>query len=171
MIEPKGFTLMKVHRLVLDPTTNSPIVILQDPLTGWLLPIWIGLFEAHAIAMKMEGVPSSRPLTHDLFCNFIQVSHALLERVEVTDMLENTFFARILFVLNDQEHAIDSRPSDAIALAIRTATPIFVANQVLAQAKIDPAQFQEANDDQKSEGERTDDLMQKFHTPNKVTVN
>lgn len=133
------FTEMKVHRLVLDPNTNSPIVILQAD-TGILLPIWIGIFEAHAIAMKMEGIDSPRPMTHDLLSNTIQSIHGMVNRIEVVDLVDNTYFARVYIQVNDKSFSVDSRPSDAIALALRATSPIFVANHVLEQSKIDPAE-------------------------------
>jgi bifunctional DNase/RNase len=130
---------MKVHRLVLDPNTNSPIVVLQDEASGALLPIWIGIFEAHSIAMRMEGVEPARPMTHDLLRSFFDVTKGMVERVEVVDLVDNTYFARIYFYLNQQAFAIDSRPSDAIALALRTISPIYVANHVLEKSKIEPS--------------------------------
>jgi bifunctional DNase/RNase len=137
------FTEMRVYRMVLDPNTNSPVVVLQDEATGTLLPIWIGFFEAHSIAMKLEGVDSARPMTHDLLTNLVSMLDALITRVEVVDLVDNTYFARISISLNDKRHILDSRPSDAIALAIRTDSPIFVASHVLEQSKIDPSQLEE----------------------------
>lgn len=133
------FTKMKVQRLVLDPNSNSPIVILHDEDSGALLPIWIGIFEAHSIAMKMEGIESPRPMTHDLLSNTIDAFAGMVEKVEVTDLVDNTYLARIYFMQNDHKFSVDSRPSDAIALALRGESPIFVANHVLEQSKIDPA--------------------------------
>jgi bifunctional DNase/RNase len=123
----------------LDPNTNSPIVVLQDEASGALLPIWIGIFEAHSIAMRMEGVEPARPMTHDLLRSFFDVTKGMVERVEVVDLVDNTYFARIYFYLNQQAFAIDSRPSDAIALALRTISPIYVANHVLEKSKIEPS--------------------------------
>jgi bifunctional DNase/RNase len=137
-VTPENFTEMKVHRLVLDPNTNSPIVILQSESTGVMLPIWIGIFEAHAIAMKMEGIQTPRPMTHDLLSNTISVMNGMVERVEVVDLVDNTYFARVYFSVKDQRFSIDSRPSDAIALALRAPSPIFVANHVLEKSKIEP---------------------------------
>ncbi len=134
-----NFTEMKIFRLVLDPNTNSPIVILQDELSGALLPIWIGIFEAHAIAMKMEGIEPSRPMTHDLLRSALSTLQAQVVRVEVVDLVDNTYFAKVHVRLGDVPYSIDSRPSDAIALALRAACPIFVADHVLEQSKIDPA--------------------------------
>ena len=148
-----GFTEMKVHRLLLDPNTNSPIVVLQDEQSGSLLPIWIGIFEAHSIAMKMEGVEPTRPMTHDLLRSFFDVTKGMVERVEVVDLVDNTYFARIYFYLNQQAFALDSRPSDAIALALRTISPIFVANHVLEKSKIEPPAT-EAEGTAKTESEK-----------------
>ena len=136
-MDPSDFTEKKVHRLVLDPNTNSPIVILQAD-TGVLLPIWIGIFEAHAIAMKMEDIESPRPMTHDLLSNTITAVNGMVNRVEVVDLVDNTYFARVYFQVKDQSFSVDSRPSDAIALALRAPSPIFVANHVLENSKLDP---------------------------------
>lgn len=143
----QDYTEMQVHKLVMDPNTNSPIVILQDAVSGDLLPIWIGIFEAHAIAMKLEKEDSPRPMTHDLLSETFTTIKALVNRVAVTDLVEGTYFARIYFSLNGEEHSLDSRPSDAIAVALRTRTPIYVANAVLEQSKIVPEQLVEADSD------------------------
>ncbi len=157
------FTEMKVHRLVLDPNTNSPIVILQAE-TGVMLPIWIGIFEAHAIAMKMEGIDSPRPMTHDLLSNTIQVVNGMVERVEVVDLVDNTYFARVYFSVQDKRYSIDSRPSDAIALALRAPSPIFVANHVLEQSKIDPEEEADAEEHEGlSEEEKWDRILRNFN--------
>ena len=140
----EGLTEMTVYRLVFDPNTNSPIVILQHEDSGALLPIWIGIFEAHSIAMKMEGVEVSRPLTHDLLSNTITTIKGMVERVEVVDLVDNTYFARIYFQVDEKNYSLDSRPSDAIALALRTASPIFVADHVLEKSKINPEDLQES---------------------------
>ncbi len=136
---------------MLDPNTNSPIVVLQDENSGNLLPIWIGFFEAHSIAMKLEGVESPRPMTHDLLANTFSVLEGFVTRVEVVDLVDNTYFARIFFNLKDKQYSLDSRPSDAIALATRTASPIFVANHVLEQSKIDPSLLEEHDEDDEDE--------------------
>lgn len=128
-----------MYRLVLDPNTNSPIVVLQDEASGALLPIWIGMFEAHSIAMKLEGVQPARPMTHDLISNLLATVQGLVERIEVTDLVDNTYYARIHFQMADRAYSLDSRPSDAIALALRTTSPIYVANHVLDKSKIEPA--------------------------------
>ena len=140
----EGLTEMTVYRLVFDPNTNSPIVILQHEDTGALLPIWIGIFEAHSIAMKMEGVESSRPLTHDLLSNTFSTIKGMVERVEVVDLVDNTYFARIYFQVDEKNYSVDSRPSDAIALALRKASPIFVADHVLEKSKINPDDLEDS---------------------------
>lgn len=146
-MELEKFTEMKIFRLVLDPNTNSPIVVLQDEKSGNLLPIWIGFFEAHSIAMKLEGVESPRPMTHDLLANTFTAVDGFVTRIEVVDLVDNTYFARILFSLNDKQYSLDSRPSDALALATRTESPIFVADHVLEHSKIDPNLLEEHDDD------------------------
>lgn len=149
----EGLTEMKVYRLVFDPQTNSPIVILQAQASGALLPIWIGIFEAHSIAMKMEGIEPTRPLTHDLLTNTFTTINGLVERIEVVDLVDNTYFARIYFNLADRSYSVDSRPSDAIALALRTTSPIFVADHVLERSKIDPNDMEDL-EEESEEGEQ-----------------
>lgn len=126
---------MKVKGLTLDPLTNMPIVILKDLGGQKALPIWVGIFEANAIAMKMENVPTPRPMTHDLIKNIIEGAKARVERVIVSDLKNNTFYASIELVLNGASLSIDSRPSDAIALALRMEAPIFVAEKVIEEAR------------------------------------
>ena len=121
---------MKVHRLVLDPNTNSPIVILQSEATGQMLPIWIGIFEAHAIAMKMEGIEPERPLTHDLFKTMLDVAGVQLDRIVIEDLRESTYYARIHLTANGTHFEVDARPSDAIALALRFDRPVFVVQSL-----------------------------------------
>ena len=164
---------MKVHRLVLDPNTNSPIVILQDEATGVMLPIWIGIFEAHAIAMKMEGIESPRPMTHDLLTNTIQVINGLVERVEVVDLVDNTYFAKVYFQVQDKRFSLDSRPSDAIALALRATSPIFVADHVLEKSKIDPVDESATDAEGRpvSEEERWKEILKNFEPPDPEKIN
>lgn len=127
---------MRVKGLMLDPSSNVPIVILHDEDNRLLLPIWIGVFEANAIALKMEGVQVPRPMTHDLLRSAIQALGARIERVEVHKLHENTFYAKIhLSTASGDEVILDSRPSDALALALRTDASIFVRRSVLDQAK------------------------------------
>jgi bifunctional DNase/RNase len=126
---------MQVKGLTLDPLTNMPIVILKDLEGERALPIWVGIFEANAIALEMESVPTPRPMTHDLIKNILEGIQASVSRIVVNDLKDNTFYAVIFLSLNGNEVPIDSRPSDAIALALRVSAPIFVAKKVLDEAR------------------------------------
>jgi bifunctional DNase/RNase len=126
---------MTIKGLMVDPITNSPIVILRDKGGQKVLPIWVGIFEANAIALQIENVSTPRPMTHDLLRNVIQDLRASVQKVVVCDLQENTFYALIYLALNGDTVAIDARPSDAIALALRTRAPIFVEDTVLDNAK------------------------------------
>jgi bifunctional DNase/RNase len=127
---------MKVKGLALDPLTSTPIVILKDLAEGRALPIWVGVFEANAIALEMESVPTPRPMTHDLIKNVIEGAHAKVIRIVINDIKDNTFYAVIVLSSNGNEVSIDSRPSDAIALALRVDAPIYVAKKVLDEARL-----------------------------------
>ena len=126
---------MVVKGLTLDPLTNMPIVILKDVEGNRALPIWIGANEANAIAMEMERITTPRPMTHDLIRNILEGLKAKVSRIVVNDLRDNTFYAVIFLAVNGTEVAIDSRPSDAIALALRVKAPIFVAEKVIREAK------------------------------------
>jgi len=125
------FIEMKVNGIVLDPQTNVPIVILKDAAGKHTLPIWIGLLEASAIAMELEKIKIHRPLTHDLLKNILEKLSATVVKIEITDIKNNTYYALIHVDSQGKVMTIDSRPSDAIALALRTNSPIFVAKAVL----------------------------------------
>lgn len=125
---------MKVKSLMMDPVTQTPIVILRDPSGKSILPIWVGLFEANAIALKLENVDTPRPMTHDLLRAVLEGMKAKVERIVITDLKENTFYASVQLRFNDETITIDSRPSDAIALALRTDAPIFVNQVVIDKA-------------------------------------
>ena len=126
---------MKVKGLTLDPLTNMPIVILKDIEGKKALPIWVGIFEANAIALEMEQVTTPRPMTHDLIKNILEGITAHVNRVVVNDLKDNTFYAVISLNLNGSEVLVDSRPSDAIALALRVNAPIFVEKKVIDEAR------------------------------------
>lgn len=126
---------MTIKGLMVDPTTNMPIVILRDKEGEKVLPIWVGIFEANAIAMQIENVATPRPMTHDLLRNVIADLKATVQRIVVSDLQENTFYALIYLTVNGETVAIDARPSDAIALALRTRAPIFVEDAVIDSAK------------------------------------
>ena len=126
---------MKVKGLALDPLSNMPIIILRDEEEKRSLPIWVGLFEANAIALELEKIPTPRPMTHDLIKNILESIDARVVKVEVNDLRENTFFAVIHLQLGSAEIAVDSRPSDAIALAIRAKAPVFAEDRVFDKAE------------------------------------
>jgi uncharacterized protein len=122
---------MKIRGLLIDPTTNSPIVLLKDLESELMLPIWVGPFEANSIASEIEKVAPLRPMTHDLLKNVISQLGGYVKRIIVTELRENTFYAIIEVMVNDSIVIIDSRPSDAIALALRADCPIFVREEVI----------------------------------------
>ena len=125
----------KIKGLIMDPLTNSPIVILQSLEKNTLLPIWVGIFEANAIALQIERIDTPRPLTHDLIKNILLQLDANVDKIVVTDLQENTFYAVIHLRMNGDHITIDSRPSDAIALALRTDAPIYVTEEVISNSR------------------------------------
>ena len=126
---------MEIKGLMLDPSSNVPIVILRDEESDVFLPIWIGIFEANAIALRIEGVEPPRPMTHDLLLSSVRTLGAAIDRIVISDLKESTFFAVIHLDRSGEKMTIDSRPSDAIALALRAEAPIFVLRTVLEKAK------------------------------------
>ena len=120
---------------MVDPITNLPIVILKDTAGDRVLPIWVGIFEANAIALQIENIATPRPMTHDLLRNVIADLDGRVDRIVVSDLKENTFYAVIHLTVRGEPLAIDARPSDAIALALRTHSPILVDEQVIDNAK------------------------------------
>jgi len=127
---------MKIRGLMMDPVTNMPIVILKDVNGNAILPIWVGVYEANAIALEIEKVQTPRPMTHDLIKNVLLGLNATVKKVVVTDLRDDTFYALIWLDRNGSSITIDSRPSDALALALRTDAPIFVEEDVLKSSKI-----------------------------------
>ena len=126
---------MTIKGLMVDPITNMPIIILRDKDGQRVLPIWVGVFEANAIALQMENVTTPRPMTHDLLKNVICDLKANIQKIVVSDLRENTFYALIYLSVNGEPVAVDARPSDAIALALRAQAPIFVEDRVIDHAK------------------------------------
>ena len=126
---------MTIKGLMIDPITNMPIIVLRDEGGQRVLPIWVGVFEANAIALQIENVQTPRPMTHDLLKNVIDDLSARVERIVVTDLKENTFYARIYIHASQGLLAVDARPSDAIALALRTRSKIFVEDAVIQSAR------------------------------------
>lgn len=134
-LAPGDLIQVELKGLMLDPSSNVPIVILKQKGGSELLPIWIGVFEANAIALELEGVEPPRPMTHDLLMGVVAELGAELRRVVVSDLDDSTFFATLVLSRNDDHVEVDARPSDAIALALRAEAPIFVAPIVFEKAK------------------------------------
>jgi hypothetical protein len=130
----------------MDPGSNTPIIILKSTETDKAIPIWIGLLEATSIASALQNIKFDRPMTHDLFKNFLDHTHFSVSRIEVCDLRDNTYFARIYFEAesNEKSFSMDARPSDAIAIALRFGAPIYVDEQVMAKSVIE-------DEDQKGE--------------------
>ena len=129
------FIEMKVSGLTMDPITNTPIVILKDLEEKKAIPIWIGIFEASAIATEIEKITFSRPMTHDLLNEILKVLRAVVLRVEIHDLRNNTFFANIQLLTDGNVIVVDARPSDAIAIALRACAPIFVDTKVIEKSR------------------------------------
>lgn len=130
-----GMIRMKVTGLTIDPFTNMPIIILKDFEEKMALPIWIGLIEASAIATELEKIQLARPMTHDLLRNILNELDVDVSRVEVNDLADNTFYAKVFLRKDDEEFVMDARPSDAIAIALRTSSPIFVDKRVMEKSR------------------------------------
>ncbi len=145
---------MKVFALTVDPFTNGPIVILKDLKDKNALPVWIGALEASAITSELENVEFSRPMTHDLITKILKMVGVRVEKIEVNDMHENVFYARIFMESDSGPMVLDARPSDAIAIALRTDSAIFVDTKVL--------------DKSKSIDMRTNDMVQTAETPEEL---
>ena len=132
---------VRIASLAVDPRSNQPVIVLrpleEEPGNGRVLPIWIGQPEATAILLAIEGVELPRPLTHDLMKNLLETLDSFLERVEITRVEDGTFYAALIVRSEERTLAIDARPSDSIALAVRTGAPIFVAEDVLDEASVD----------------------------------
>jgi bifunctional DNase/RNase len=127
---------VRIRGLMMDPATNMPIVVLKDVGSDTVMPIWVGIFEANAIAIEIEKVAAPRPMTHDLTRNLMRHMNCQLERVVITELRDDTFFA-MLWVRQDGElMTVDARPSDAIALALRSDCPIYVSEPVMQSAKL-----------------------------------
>jgi len=131
----KEWTEVKVMGIMMDPKASNPVVVLVEPKSQKALPIWIGVFEAEAISRGLEDVVTLRPMTHDLMKQILDTLQASITRVVINDLKENTFYARLYVSMDGEELIIDSRPSDAIALAVRVKAPIYVAESVLETTK------------------------------------
>jgi len=135
---------MKIRGLMMDPVTNMPIVVLKDVQGQAILPIWVGVFEANAIALEIEKVQTPRPMTHDLLKNVLLGLEVRVQKIVVNDLRDDTFYALIWVERDGQMMTIDSRPSDALALALRMDCPIYVDELVLKNSKVASA-FSERN--------------------------
>ena len=127
---------VSIAGLTMDPASNTPIIILKSEENDQAIPIWIGLLEATSIASALQNIKYERPMTHDLFKNFTEHLNISISKIEVCDLKDNTFYAKIHFISKDGNFEMDARPSDAIALAIRYGAPIYVADKVMQQSKM-----------------------------------
>lgn len=153
---------MKVAGLTIDPFSNSPIMVLKDEATDESLPIWIGILEATAIASELEDIKFSRPMTHDLLKNILESAGAKIRKVEVIDLKDNTFYALIHLTLGDKTQAIDARPSDAIALALRFDAPIFVEDKVIELSKSSTEAQTGRPEVESEEGKKWAEILENF---------
>jgi len=136
---------MKIRGLMMDPVSNMPIVVLKDVQGTAILPIWVGVYEANAIALEIEKVQTPRPMTHDLLKNLLLGLEVQVQKVVVSDLKDDTFYAIIWMERDGQVISMDSRPSDALALALRLDCPIFVNEQVLKNSKVASAVSEKSN--------------------------
>ena len=139
---------MKIRGLMMDPVTNMPIVVLKDLNGSSILPIWVGIYEANAIALEIEKVQTPRPMTHDLLKNVLLGLDVRVQKVVVNELKDDTFYALIWVERGGQIMSIDSRPSDALALALRVDCPIFVDEEVLKNSKVSSAVTEKGTSEQ-----------------------
>ena len=139
---------MKIRALMMDPVTNVPIVILKGSDGNTLLPIWVGVYEANAIALEIEKVATQRPMTHDLLRNILQGLGCSVSKVVVNQLKDDTFYAIIWLMQDGNLISVDSRPSDALALALRTDSPIYVDEEVIKGSKATSSKQEKLNDDE-----------------------
>jgi bifunctional DNase/RNase len=139
---------MKIRGLMMDPVTNMPIVILKDVNGNAILPIWVGIYEANAIALEIEKVSTPRPMTHDLIKTLLVGLHATVRKVVVNELKDDTFYAMIWLERNGELISVDSRPSDALAVALRTDCPIYVEDSVLQSSKMAGAVSEKVNNEE-----------------------
>jgi bifunctional DNase/RNase len=132
----KGSIEVRIRGLMMDPSTSMPIVVLKDIASDTVMPIWVGIFEANSIALEMEKVAAPRPMTHDLTRNLIRNLNARLERVVISELMDDTFYATLWLKQGVEPLVIDARPSDALALALRADCPIYVTDEVMQKAKL-----------------------------------
>jgi bifunctional DNase/RNase len=155
------FRPMVISGLTVDPLTNSPIVILKETTGEKTLPIWIGLLEATAIASELEGIQFSRPMTHDLLKNIIDLIDVKVNKIEVCDLKNNTYYALIHMEHKGKEMTIDARPSDALALSLRVKAPIFVADEVIQ--KSEKIELKAEPEDKSEQGKKWQEILEKLN--------
>jgi uncharacterized protein len=150
---------VNIAGLAMDPASNTPIILLKTEEGDKTLPIWIGLLEATSIASALQEIQFDRPMTHDLFKNLTQVLNVHIDRIDICDLKDNTFFAEIHFASEERSFTMDARPSDAIALALRFQAPIFVDERVMEKSKV--SKSGEVLDDSE-EGKKWADYLEKL---------
>ncbi|MFZ0485240.1 MAG: bifunctional nuclease family protein [Desulfobacterales bacterium] len=136
---------VNIASMAIDPTSNTPIIILKSVKGDQAVPIWIGLLEATSIASALRDIKFDRPMTHDLFKNFIDNLEMVVSKVEVCDLRDNTFYARIYFVSKDKSFDMDARPSDAIAIALRFGAPIYVDDKIFDKSQMVDGDYEVLN--------------------------
>ena len=136
---------VSIAGLTMDPASNTPIIILKSEEDEQAVPIWIGLLEATSIASALRDIKFDRPMTHDLFKNFIDNLEMVVSKVEVCDLKDNTFYARIYFVSKDKSFDMDARPSDAIAIALRFGAPIYVDDKIFDKSQMVDGDYEVLN--------------------------
>jgi len=149
---------VSIAGLTMDPASNTPIIILKSEENEQAIPIWIGLLEATSIASALQNIQYERPMTHDLFKNFTKLLDISVAKVEVCDLKDNTFYARIYFVSENTNFDMDARPSDAIALALRYDAPIFVEDAVMKKSKMPEGEMEVM--DTSEEGQKWADYLE-----------
>ncbi len=146
--------------MTMDPTSNTPIIILKSVKGDQAIPIWIGLLEATSIASALRNIQFDRPMTHDLFKNFIETMNLDVSKIEVCDLKNNTFYAKIYFTSVDREFHMDARPSDAIAIAIRFSAPIYVDDKIIEQSQTFDTDYEVTDDTE--EGKKWAEYLEKL---------
>lgn len=152
----------KIAGMTMDPASNSPIVFLKTVDDGTVIPIWIGLLEATSIASVLQNVTFERPMTHDLFKNFLIQFNIQLEKIEICDLRDNTFYARIQLLLDHSRIEMDARPSDAIAIALRLGAPIFIDDKVIEKSKTQEGDTKGEVLDTSTEGKKWAEYLEKL---------
>ena len=151
---------VNIAGMTMDPASNTPIIILKSEENDQAIPIWIGLLEATSIASALQNVTFERPMTHDLIKNFMELVNVEVTKIEVCDLKNNTFFARIHFLSGEQQFHMDSRPRDAIAIALRFKAPIYVDDKVIEKSKLSDSKAEAV--DQSEEGQKWAEYLEKL---------